>query len=217
MGFKAFKNHIGSLASTVVADIAGNFMQQGNQKDAGKVSAQLLKKGPFDIPNSPSQKLRENPLSFSAVQYPIDLGTAELGHYIMFEAGFLRYQPQQDNMFVTSSTTKPGSKTQQAKVTSKIPVGSISNSAIAIYMPPNVKVGYNQSYDNDSETYVQFHAFHNDEEMKRERIEQRYSVFSTVNGKNGLFTDDYLVTNDRQKAIQFALESAIVLIDNTGK
>ena len=72
-------------------------------------------------------------------------------------------------------------------------------------------------YDNDSETYVQFHAFHNDEEMKRERIEQRYSVFSTVNGKNGLFTDDYLVTNDRQKAIQFALESAIVLIDNTGK
>ena len=152
MGFKAFKNHIGSLASTVVADIAGNFMQQGNQKDAGKVAAQLLKKGPFDIPNSPSQKLRENPLSFSAVQYPIDLGTAELGHYIMFEAGFLRYQPQQDNMFVTSSTTKPGSRTQQAKVTSKIPVGSISNSAIAIYMPPNVKVGYNQSYDNDSET-----------------------------------------------------------------
>mgnify|MGYP002835116149 FL=1 len=153
MGFKAFKNHIGSLASTVVADIAGNFMQQGQQKDAGKVSAQLLKKGPFDIPESPSQKLRENPLSFSSVQYPIDLGTNELGHYILFEAGFLRYQPQQDNMFVSSSRTSgPAGQSAQEKITSKIPVGSISNSAIAIYMPPNVKVGYNQSYDNDTET-----------------------------------------------------------------
>jgi len=153
MGFKAFKNHIGSLASTVVADIAGNFMQQGQQKDAGKVSAQLLKKGPFDIPESPSQKLRENPLSFSAVQYPIDLGTNELGHYILFEAGFLRYQPQQDNMFVSSSRTSgPAGQSAQEKITSKIPVGSISNSAIAIYMPPNVKVGYNQSYDSDTET-----------------------------------------------------------------
>ena len=153
MGFKAFKNHIGSLASTVVADIAGNFMQQGQQKDAGKVSAQLLKKGPFDIPESPSQKLRENPLSFSSVQYPIDLGTNELGHYILFEAGFLRYQPQQDNMFVSSSRTSgPAGQSAQEKITSKIPVGSISNSAIAIYMPPNVKVGYNQSYDSDTET-----------------------------------------------------------------
>ena len=153
MGFKAFKNHIGSLASTVVADIAGNFMQQGQQKDAGKVSAQLLKKGPFDIPESPSQKLRENPLSFSSVQYPIDLGTNELGHYILFEAGFLRYQPQQDNMFVSSSRTSgPAGQSAQEKITSKIPVGSISNSAIAIYMPPNVKVGYNQSYDADTET-----------------------------------------------------------------
>ena len=89
MGFKAFKQHIGSLAGSVVADIASNFMQSGQQKDAGKVSAQLLKKSPFDIPNSPSQKLRENPLTFSAVQYPLDLGSNELGHYILFESGFL--------------------------------------------------------------------------------------------------------------------------------
>jgi len=153
MGFKAFKNHIGSLASTVVADIAGNFMQQGNQKDAGKVSAQLLKKGPFDIPESPSQALRANPLQFSNVQYPIDLGTNELGHYILFEGGFLRYQAQQDNMFEQSSKTLgPAGMGGRTQITSKIPVGSISNSAVAIYMPPNVKVGYNQSYDNDTET-----------------------------------------------------------------
>ena len=52
-----------------------------------------MKKGPFDIPNSPSQAVRENPLAFSAVQYTLDLGSNELGHYILFESGFLKYQP----------------------------------------------------------------------------------------------------------------------------
>ena len=99
MAFKSLKNHIGNLATGFVSGQISNFLNSGKAKDSGKVAAQLLKKGPFDIPNSPSQKLRENPLSFSAVQYPIDLGSVELGHYIMFEAGFLRYQPQQDNMF----------------------------------------------------------------------------------------------------------------------
>ena len=56
-------------------------------------------------------------------------------------------------MFVSSSRTSgPAGQSAQEKITSKIPVGSISNSAIAIYMPPNVKVGYNQSYDSDTET-----------------------------------------------------------------
>jgi hypothetical protein len=150
MGFKAFKQHIGSLAGSVVADIASNFMQSGQQKDAGKVSAQLLKKSPFDIPNSPSQKLRENPLTFSAVQYPLDLGTNELGHYILFESGFLRYQPQQDSMF----SDLVGPKAPQENITGKMPVGSISNSGISIYMPPGIKVGYSQSYDSDTETGV---------------------------------------------------------------
>lgn len=62
------------------------------------------------------------------------------------------------------------------------------------------------NYDNDSETYVKFHAFHNDEEMKLEGIEERYSVFTMLNGEED--TDNYLVTNDRQKAIQYALKSA---------
>ena len=68
------KNILSSLATPFLGEIVNNYNNAGSQKDAGKVSAQLLKKGPFDIPNSPSQKLRENPLSFSAVQYPIDLG-----------------------------------------------------------------------------------------------------------------------------------------------
>ena len=88
MPFKSLKNHLSSLATSAISGAVSNFISAGKQKDAGKVSAQLLKKGPFDIPNSPSQALRENPLSFSAVQYPLDLGSNELGHYIIFSSGF---------------------------------------------------------------------------------------------------------------------------------
>ena len=139
---------ISSLAMPHVGELVNSFMNSGSQKDSGKVSAQLLKKGPFDIPDSPSQKLTQNPLTFSAVQYPLDLGSNELGHYIIFESGFLTYQPQQDSMFEASEAAR-GS---QENITGKIPTGSITNAAISIYMPPGIKVGYSQSYDNDTET-----------------------------------------------------------------
>ena len=146
-----------SLATSVVADRVSNFMSMGKQKDAGKVSAQLLKKGPFDIPSSPSEKLRENPLAFSAVQYPLDLGSNELGHYIIFQSGFLKYEPQQKSMFEQSISVGGsgiGPVAPQKNITGKIPTGSIKTSAISIYMPPGVKVNYNQSYDNDVETGI---------------------------------------------------------------
>ena len=150
MPFKSLKNHLSSLAQSAMSGAVSNFLSSGNQKDAGKVSAQLLKKGPFDIPLSPSAKLRENPLSFSAVQYPLDLGSNELGHYIIFSSGFVTYQPQQDNMFEQSITES----SPQENITGKIPTGAIENAAISIYMPPGIKVGYTQGYDNDTETGV---------------------------------------------------------------
>ena len=149
MAFKSLKNHITSLATPFVSDIANNFLNSGSQKDAGKVSAQLLKKSPFDIPDSPSQALRANPLSFSPVQYPLDLGNTELGHYIIFESGFLSYQPTDDSMFEASN--RASTPKRQQKITSKTPVASISTSAIALYMPAGVKASYNQSYDADTE------------------------------------------------------------------
>ena len=67
------------------------------------------------------------------------------------------------------------------------------------------------NYDNDSETYVQLYAFHNDEEAKREGIDEKYSVITMINGKE---YDDvgYAITNDRQQAIQYALESVSALL-----
>ena len=155
MGFKALKNHIGSLATGFITDIAGSAMS-GSQKDAGKVSAQLLKKSPFEIPESQNDKLRANPLSFSAVQYPLDLGTNELGHYILFESGSFKYSPGNDSMFKYSSDaqtveTKGVKKKAERTRSIKLPNGTLSNSAISIYMPTGIKVGYNQSYDADTE------------------------------------------------------------------
>jgi len=149
-------NQMTSLAMPHVGKLINSFSNAGNQKDSGKVAAQLLKKGPFDIPDSPSQKLTENPLTFSAVQYPLDLGSNELGHYIIFESGFVTYQAQRDTMFEASqmATADGPEANSQSNITGKIPTGSITNAAISIYMPPGIKVGYNQSYDNDTETGI---------------------------------------------------------------
>ena len=153
MAFKNLKNHISSLAQPFIANAIANFGVKESAANAGKIAAKLANKSPFEIDEAPAQKLLSNKLKFSPVQYPLDLGSNELGHYMIFEAGFLRYQPQQENMFVSSSRTSgPAGMSAQEKITSKIPVGSISNSAIAIYMPPNVKVGYSQNYDSDVET-----------------------------------------------------------------
>ena len=162
MGFKALKNHIGSLATGFITDIAGSAMS-GSQKDAGKVSAQLLKKSPFEIPESQNEKLRANPLSFSPVQYPLDLGSQELGHYIIFESGFLGYSPQTSGFlessqkaktFISTTDVGPAGQTTQRskKITSKLPDKSTITTAIALYMPQSVKVGYTQNYDSDTET-----------------------------------------------------------------
>ena len=152
MAFKSLKNHITSLSTPFLSDIAGkasNFMSGGSQKSAGKVAAQLLKKGPFDIPDSPSQQLRQNPLSFNTVQYPLDLGSNELGHYILFESGFVGYSPQTDGFLETSNKTGSG---DIINISSKLPNRSITTSGIALYMPQSVKTSYTQNYDNDTET-----------------------------------------------------------------
>ena len=154
MAFKSLKNHISNLATGFVSGQISNFLNSGTAKDSGKVAAQLLKKGPFDIPDSPTQKLRENPLTFSPVQYPLDLGNNELGHYILFESGFLGYSPQTSTFRTSAETaTGPGGRyRRKEKITAKVPGHSITTSGIALYMPQSVKVSYGQTYDKEQET-----------------------------------------------------------------
>ena len=140
MAFKNLKNHISSLAQPFISGAMANFGQKESAANAGKIAAKLKNKSPFEIDDSPSQQLLANKLSFSPIQYPLDLGSNELGHYMIFEAGFLKYSPQTSN-FINKSI-KPGSQGFR----SKLPDGKISNSAIALYMPSTITVAYNQEY-----------------------------------------------------------------------
>tara|TARA_B100000212_G_scaffold342364_1_gene329086 strand:+ start:404 stop:1429 length:1026 start_codon:yes stop_codon:yes gene_type:complete len=140
MAFKNLKNHISSLAQPFIANAIANFGVKESAANAGKIAAKLANKSPFEIDEAPAQKLLSNKLKFSPVQYPLDLGSNELGHYMIFEAGFLKYSPQTSN-FINKSI-KPGSQGFR----SKMPDGKISNSAIALYMPPTISVSYGQEY-----------------------------------------------------------------------
>ena len=164
MAFKALGQHIKNLAIPHVSSIVNNFVSNGSQKDSGKVAAKLMKKSGMDIPDSPSQAQVANPLQFSPVQYPLDLGSAELGHYILFESGFVGYSPQtsqfQNAKRVQTGTEGPAGRYKtysyepfdKQKITAKTPSHSISTSGIALYMPAGIKTSYNQSYDADTET-----------------------------------------------------------------
>jgi len=155
------KSIIGNLAMPYVNNVVSNLVNGGTQKDSGKVAAKLMKKSGMDIPDSPSQAQVANPLSFSPVQYPLDLGSNELGHYILFESGFVGYSPQ-TSQFNAKKVSKGVDRwgheihTYEAfdkqKITAKTPSHSISTSGIALYMPPGIKTSYNQSYDADTET-----------------------------------------------------------------
>jgi hypothetical protein len=113
-------------------------------KDAGKVAAQLKRSSPFSIDEAPTQKLMENPLSFSPIQYPLDLSNNELGHYIIFESGFIGYEPQ------TSGLISHAGRQEREKITSKTGNRSITTAAIALYMPTSIKATYSQTYDGES-------------------------------------------------------------------
>ena len=144
MPFNKLRNSLSNLTTPFLANAISNFASKNGAKDAGKVAAQLRKKGPFDIQDAPSAKLIENPLSFNPVQYPLDLGNNGQGHYILFESGFVGYSPQTSGMLDT------GGRQKKQKVTSKLSDKSITTAAIAIYMPNTIKASYQQSYEEDT-------------------------------------------------------------------
>jgi len=54
------KNHLMSLAMPHVKSVFNHFASAGSQKDSGKVAAELLEKGPFDIPRESYTKIAGN-------------------------------------------------------------------------------------------------------------------------------------------------------------
>jgi hypothetical protein len=142
MAFTKLKNHISNLSTPFVAKAINHFASGQNSLTAGKVAARLQKKSPFNIDSAPSQQLIENPLSFSPLQYPLDLGSNELGHYMIFESGFVNYSPQTSDRLRSSASGKQKKK----RVTSKVSDKSITTAAIALYMPNSIKATYSQDF-----------------------------------------------------------------------
>jgi len=180
--FKRVSSHLSSLSTGFLSDITGgiNTLVGGLDKtvsgDQAKVAATLLKKSPFEIADSPQEKLSKNPLSFSQIQYPLDLTTNELGHYIIFYTlqnkfaeGNNDFKVAKNMGFnVNSVATGPRGQTKTSikdirsntgnfkavktdnSVLSKLPTHTTVTSAIALYMPPNVKVSYGANYSAEA-------------------------------------------------------------------
>ena len=178
--FKRVSSHLKSLATPFLSDITGTVsgLVQGNNTisgQQGKVAAQLLKKSPFEKLDSPMEALKRDPLGFSQVQYPVDLTSNELGHYILFytlqnkftqggrngssdldmaaRVGLADYDSNADFSSKTLKNLRQ-TNTPQVKldnsVLSKFPSHQTVTSAIALYMPPGVKVSYKNSYEAEA-------------------------------------------------------------------
>ena len=93
---KKLQGHIGNLATGFLGNILNTAMTnaQSSAMDSGKMASQLRSKSPFEIPDAPNEYVNRNPLSFNYVQYPLDLGNEELGHYILFKSGYHDFQEE---------------------------------------------------------------------------------------------------------------------------
>jgi len=178
--FKRVSSHLKSLATPFLSDITGtvNGLVQGNNTisgQQGKVAAQLLKKSPFEKLDSPMEAIKRDPLGFSQVQYPLDLTSTDLGHYILFytlqnkftqggrngvsdldmaaRVGLATYDSNADFSSKTLKNLRQGSTPapkMDNSVLSKFPSHQTVTSAIALYMPPGVKVSYKNNYEAEA-------------------------------------------------------------------
>jgi len=181
--FKRAASHLKGMATgflnNAIGGAVGNFTSgfgptlSGNQS---KVAAELLKKSPLEVDYDPKEKLDNDPLQFSHIQYPLDLTNNELGHYILFYALRNRFDtPQGASNIKTAGSVTLGStladydegKTSQIKnlrelknssgavvtplksensVLSEFPTHTETTAAIALYMPPGISVKYGMDY-----------------------------------------------------------------------
>lgn len=179
MALKRVSSHINSLASQVsggIDSLVSTFtgaLENKTAADQGKVAAQLLKKSPLEINDSPIESIKKDPLDFSFITYPNDLAqTSELGHYILFytlknnftkgsgagldyalssELGFTGDGGGLKNLRkVGNNTVKQvnldNSVLSSVQSSMKIPTHSQVTSAIALYMPAGIKVSDTANY-----------------------------------------------------------------------
>ena len=160
-------NSVGGFTSGFVQSVTGS---------QAKVAKQVLGKSPLEIDNGPQEAIKADPLSFSYTQYPVELTNAETGHYILFYSIANDFAGTSSLDFKAAAKTgtayatfdqKTGSvqnirtlktssgetikpvKTENS-VLSSFAQNTRVTSAIALYMPPGVKVSYGMDYDMEA-------------------------------------------------------------------
>ena len=144
-----------------------------------KFASALSNTGSTEKNTSPQENLKRDPLSFAGLRYPLDIGSEGLGHYIVFYCisnNFGEGTASDKVMAARMGLTKPVTNAEQGEeaeikdlrvnsgqaepgsvnsvkannsVLSKFPTHSKATGAIALYLPPGVKVSYAMSYETE--------------------------------------------------------------------
>ena len=165
-----FADKASGLANGLTGGITGLLKSASGSQ--AKVAAQLLKKSPFEAPDSPIAKATADPLQFSHVSYPRDLESTGLGHCMIFYAMSNSYGDVEGDLKVGGRVSSQSNPMDEVSLTgnvvknirglngkpftpvksnnsvlSKIVRAKTATAAIALYMPPGIQVKYSMAYD----------------------------------------------------------------------
>lgn len=158
------------------AQSASSLLNSKSNNSTGKFVDSITNKSATEISDSVQESMKKDPLKFAGLRYPLDIGSEGLGHYVIFycisnnfgsgtssdkvmaarmgltkpvlgdEAGG---QFEIKDLRVNQQGVNPGSVKSNNSVISKFPTHSVSTGAIALYLPPGVKVSYGMQYDTE--------------------------------------------------------------------
>jgi len=167
-----FLDGISNTADSIKDAIGSQFGAGNVNKDVANTQ-EIIKKSPFETKSTTQEKLKRNPLGFSQIQYPIDLGNYDVGHYIIFMTISSRHSGQEANDlkaankfgfgFEDGGNGKAAKSIRERKkaeaefpaasrgsVLASFPTHKATTGAVSLYMPPGVKVSYKNSYEQEA-------------------------------------------------------------------
>ena len=167
-----FLDNVSNTADSIKDAIGSQFGAGNVNKDVANTQ-EIIKKSPFETKSTTQEKLKRNPLGFSQIQYPLDLGNYDVGHYIVFmtissrhgsnEANDLAAAQQFGFGFEGGGNGRAAKSIRERKkaeaefaplkkgaVLARFPTHKATTGAISLYMPPGVKVSYKNSYENEA-------------------------------------------------------------------
>ena len=153
--------HLKGLAGNVVGGMIGSLLNGGfNPKTAGTVSALNLGRNQAKIREQSDEIFEENEYSFGTVQYPLDLATNlqnANGHYMIFYINVPNEDLREEEKTLDAQQTallKPDIGSVVKEIPRRQGNAAVKGrgefkriqSAIVLYMPPEISVSYGADY-----------------------------------------------------------------------